>query len=252
MEGYSISEVKDLTNKMFGRWLIIKRKDNNKKGRAMWLCECQCENKTQRIILGSNLIQGKSKSCGCLQKEIASDINKIIKKKYNTYDLSGDLGVGYTFKGEEFYFDLEDYDKIKDYCWMINKQGYVVTYINNHQVKFHNFINDNTNPECVYDHKNHIKHDNQKNNLRLGNQQQNSMNKVKPINNTSSVVGVTWHKRQQKWNARIGYKNKLIYLGSYIKFDDAVKARKEAEDKYYGEYSYDNSMKLNKNKDGGM
>ena len=37
-------------------------------------------------------------------------------KKYNTYDLSGEYGIGYTSKGEEFYFDLDDYDKIKDYC----------------------------------------------------------------------------------------------------------------------------------------
>lgn len=31
----------------------------------------------------------------------------------NTYDLSGEYGIGYTTKGEEFWFDLEDYDKIK-------------------------------------------------------------------------------------------------------------------------------------------
>ena len=32
-------------------------------------------------------------------------------------------------------------------------------------------------------------------------------------------------------------------LGYYGNFEDAVKARKEAEEKYFGEYSYDNSMK---------
>ena len=31
---------------------------------------------------------------------------------------------------------------------------------------------------------------------------------------------------------------KTTSLGSFIKFEDAVKARKEAEDKYYGEYKY--------------
>ena len=30
----------------------------------------------------------------------------------------------------------------------------------------------------------------------------------------------------------------------YKKFEDAVKARKEAEDKYYGEFSYDNSQNM--------
>ena len=49
-------------------------------------------------------------------------------KKYNTYDLTGEYGIGYTSKDEEFYFDLEDYDKIKDYCWRITMQGYVRAY----------------------------------------------------------------------------------------------------------------------------
>lgn len=33
--------------------------------------------------------------------------------KHNTYDLSGDFGIGYTDKGEKFYFDISDYEKIK-------------------------------------------------------------------------------------------------------------------------------------------
>lgn len=51
-----------------------------------------------------------------------------------------------------------------------------------------------------------------------------------------------------KWIAQIGYKGKKIYLGSFLKFDDAVKVRKEAEEKYFGEYSYDNSIKIAKSK----
>lgn len=37
--------------------------------------------------------------------------------------------------------------------------------------------------------------------------------------------------------------NNPIYLGRYIDFKDAVKARKEAEKICFGEYSYDESMK---------
>jgi len=35
--------------------------------------------------------------------------------------------MGYSTKGEEFYFDLEDYDKIKDYYWRVDNLGYVIT-----------------------------------------------------------------------------------------------------------------------------
>jgi len=90
----------------------------------LWLCECQCENKTHKTIYGHNLVNGKSKSCGCINKESIKNIG-YNNKKYNTYNLSGEFGIGYTLKGQEFYFDLEDYNKIKDYCWSINNRGYL-------------------------------------------------------------------------------------------------------------------------------
>ena len=57
------------------------------------------------------------------------EVKKI--KKYNTYDLSGEYGIGYTTKGEKFLFDLEDYEKIKDYCWCVDKTDTVVQEMTN-------------------------------------------------------------------------------------------------------------------------
>ena len=51
--------------------------------------------------------------------------------------------------------------------------------------------------------------------------------------NTSGVRGVIWNKRTQKWRAMIVFQRKSYYLGEYREFSDAVKARKEAEEKYY-------------------
>jgi len=53
-------------------------------------------------------------------------------------------------------------------------------------------------------------------------------------NNTSGVRGVTFLKKEQKWRAAIGFKNKNYYLGRYEKLEDAAKARKEAEERIYG------------------
>ena len=57
------------------------------------------------------------KSCGCLQKE--SEIkNGKRNHKTNVYDLNGEYGIGWTFNTNKmFYFDLTDYDLIKNYCW---------------------------------------------------------------------------------------------------------------------------------------
>ena len=54
-----------------------------------------------------------------------------------------------------------------------------------------------------------------------------------PVNNTSGVKGVSWNKEKEAWDAYIGIHGKRIRLGRYAKFEDAVKIRKEAEEKYY-------------------
>ena len=54
-----------------------------------------------------------------------------------------------------------------------------------------------------------------------------------PVNNTSGVKGVSWNKEKEAWDAYIGIHGKRIRLGRYAKFEDAVKARKRAEEEYY-------------------
>lgn len=66
-----MSKLKDLTGMTFGKWKVIERKGSDKYGYALWLCECQCEKRTKKLIRSSALISGESKSCGCLQKELA-------------------------------------------------------------------------------------------------------------------------------------------------------------------------------------
>lgn len=63
----------DLTGKRFGRFTVIKRAQNNKDGRAMWLCKCDCGN--ERVVLGKCLRNGHTQSCGCLNKDIVSDLS---------------------------------------------------------------------------------------------------------------------------------------------------------------------------------
>ena len=54
--------------------------------------------------------------------------------------------------------------------------------------------------------------------------------------NTSGARGVYWDRRSGKWRARLRFKGKIYNFGSYVNFDDAVKARKEAEQLIYGEF----------------
>jgi hypothetical protein len=158
-------------------------------------------------------------------------------KKYNTYDLTGGYGIGYTLKGEEFYFDLDDYDKIKDYCWSTDNDGYIVSVKNNKGIKLSRLVM-NANKLDQVDHIFHNLNDNRKHNLRIVTNSQNQMNAVKPKNNTSGVKGVSWHKNIKRWIAKINFNNKQIHIGSFSNFEDAVEARKQAEEKLFKDYNF--------------
>ena len=171
------------------------------------------------------------------------------KKNRSTYDLDGEFGIGYTYDGNIFYFDLEDYNKIKDYNWYVNDQHYLLARVNigNKKVKdirMHRIIMDVEDPNIEIDHIHGIKsrNDNRKSNLRLATHSQNNINKDKASNNTSGVKGVTWDKRTGKWRVRITVNKVTHELGFFDEFEEATKVRKEAEEKYFGEWSYDNSI----------
>lgn len=76
----------DLKNKTFGRLLVIGRAENNAAGRARWLCYCMCGK--EKIFLSYNLLSGHSSSCGCLNREIASD-NAIDRNTVHGHNESG-------------------------------------------------------------------------------------------------------------------------------------------------------------------
>ena len=167
-------------------------------------------------------------------------------RRSNVYDLtSKDYGIGYTSKGEEFYFDLEDYEKIKNYSWHIDNVGYVRTqfrYDDNEpykKMRMHKLI---LNYQGIVDHKNTNKKDNRKENLRFATNSQNCTNKGLISNNTSGVTGVYWEKNKKRWFAEVSVNYKTIRSSYFKEFNDAVEARKELEDKYYGDYKYDKRL----------
>ena len=239
----------DLTGQKFGRLTVIGRaKDyiTSKEHRTvMWLCKCDCGNKI--IVQGNSLKSGNTKSCGCFLREVMSDT----KKKYNTYDLSGEYGIGYTLKGEEFLFDLEDYDKIKDYCWSKNKKGYILTnvYKNNKRTSLlmHNLIMD-CPQNMLVDHKNggNTVNDNRKDNLRVGTQCDNMKNRKFNSNNKSGYKGVIFHKQSGKW---MGYitNNKKRISKLFDNKEDAAIWRESIERKLFGEWSSKNRCIVSEN-----
>lgn len=208
-----------------------------------WRCRCDCGN--EKDIRASNLQKG-TMSCGCAARELAS----ARLKKTNIYDISNSYEIGYTLKNEPFFFDIEDYDLIKNYCWRLRSDGYLDAKIprTDNRILMHNLIMNHR----YIDHINGIRHDNRKINLRLSDNQYgfdtyNQMNKRVQSNNKSGCPGVCWHSRDKIWEVHISVDNKLLYLGRYSSYEDAVCARKRSEEKIFKDWSYDNSQKIGRN-----
>lgn len=68
-----MSRMHDMTGERHGRLTVIKYDHSDKYYKAYWLCKCDCGNYT--VVDRSHLLTD-TKSCGCLQREIASKIGR--------------------------------------------------------------------------------------------------------------------------------------------------------------------------------
>lgn len=65
---------KNLAGEKFGRFTVLEEADMIKNGRGRcrtWLCKCECGQ--QRVVRENQLKSGKSKSCGCLARDLKSE-----------------------------------------------------------------------------------------------------------------------------------------------------------------------------------
>ena len=238
--GNTPATFKDLTGQRFGRLVVLYRAPKGNTKHVRWYCKCDCG--TECIVYKDALLSGRQVSCGCYNREKCKGILK--ERQMNKYDLSGEYGIGYTHNtNKEFYFDLEDYDKIKNFCWREDSNGYIITNKSDRKLLLlHRLIMDVDGEKIDVDHIKHNLYDNRKSELRVVRHSDNLKNQKVSSHNSSGVTGVSFSKESNKWESYITINRKRIALGRFDNFEDAVKTRKEAEEKYFGEYSYDNSM----------
>lgn len=147
---------------------------------------------------------------------------------------------------EEILVDDEVYDYLNRFTWRIegNKRHfrYALSYKRNSpvsykQIKMHRCIMGVFDPAILVDHINGNTLDNRKENLRTCTRRENCRHRTKLAkNNTSGIHGVYWHTEKKKWQAKIKVNYKHKHLGYFITKEDAGRARKEAEIKYFGEF----------------
>lgn len=230
----------DLTGQKFHKLTVLEFggvfKRNNGSTEKRWKCQCECG---KIIYISSDrLVKGKIKSCGCYTSELIS--KKF--KKYNRYEFVDDYVIGYTTNHNlPFYVDLDDYEKIKDICWIDFKRGNMITlqaaYIKTPEgvkngVTMHRYLGYKN-----YDHIDRNELNNRKSNLRPCTPLENSRNKNILRSNKSGFIGVWWDCRRNKWEAYIKVDGKKKHLGRFADKDNAIKTRLKAEKEYYKEFA---------------
>lgn len=211
-----MSAFKDLTGQKFGRLTVVSRAEN-KSGIVYWNCLCECGN--LKMIQGCALKSGATVSCGCFQIESrithgASYIPEfsvwvdMLRRCYNAKrkDFSRYGGRGIKVCEEwavdfwNFYRDMGERPSPKHSIERLDNDG------------------DYTLSNCIW-----ATATKQARNTRIFK------------TNKTGVQGVCIRGDNKKFRAYLSVKSKRIWLGTYDSLEDASRARKEGELKYWGE-----------------
>ena len=89
------------------RWTVIEKVESLDGKNSFYLCECSCEQHTQKILARHSIVSGNSKSCGCLAREQTS-------ARMTTHGKSG-TRLHHIWKGMYERCYCENHQQFKDY-----------------------------------------------------------------------------------------------------------------------------------------
>ena len=200
----------DLTGQTFGRLTVLGLAEKKRGNRVYWRCRCTCGGEI--AVEGSHLKNGHTKSCGCYRRELpARKAMDLTGRRF------GRLVVLGPEEGKRGYWRCRcdcgnEVVCYKEYLYggSTRSCGCLVAETRKENVKKAMHFVDGT---CV----------------------ERISSKRTSANNTSGCRGV-YRRNDSGWRACIGFQGKLHNLGSFQNYEDAVKARKEAEEQIYGSF----------------
>lgn len=183
--------------------------------RQVW-CKCDCGNEDLTLVTTNNLISGNTSSCGCVGEESRKTHGMSNTRTYQIHE--GMIRRCKPHLAEDFPYHAGKGIQVCEE-WK----------------SFEKFYEDMGEcPEGMSLDRIDVNGNYCKENCRWATNSIQGYNKGLDPNNTSGKSGVSWYTRSEKWSAEIHVENKHIRLGMFSNFDDAVKAREEAELIYYG------------------
>lgn len=215
-----MAKCKNEVGNRYGKLIVVRLHSIHEKYGAYWECVCDCGG--IKICFGSSLRRGALVKCDMCRTN-------------SYYEHPDGYMVGVTAKGEEFFFDKEDLDKVRNYSWYVGGKGYIRTSLNPSTTPLHRFILGITSNDAInIDHVNRNKLDNRKCNLRMATYSENNYNRVKK--GSSKYKGV--YKQGDKWRCVITKDGKKTHIGYYTSEEEAAMAYNKKAVELFGEFAY--------------
>lgn len=214
--------MEDFTGKVFGKLTVIGKgkpvKDTKGYNKHTWECLCEC-GKTTEVIHGNLTRKKPTSSCGCMRGYHKNGVRS--HPLYSTWDgikqrcANPNHTAYHHYGGRGIKMCPEWYNSsTKFIAWAESNGWYEGCDLTIDRID----TNGNYEPE----------------NCRWVDWYVQGSNKRLPKTNTSGHKGVSYRKSSDKWEAKLEVKGVVNYLGLYQTKEEAIKARIEAETKYYG------------------
>ena len=239
----------DLTGKKYGHLEVLSY-SHKAHSHSHWLCRCDCLREEIKSI--SFLNNSKYLMCSeCLHSYTKKD--KVVKEKqhilfediaYQTKDNKVEINGESTLINDSVIIDTKNLDIILGYkrYVSINSGGYPYMQWRGRELFLHRLIvglpqQFDSETQLISEHMNGNRKDCREENLRICHKSKNAINCKIYKTNTSGYKGISWNDKLNKWQVNLQYNKKNHYLGVYSDLEEAIKIRKEAEEKYYKEFN---------------
>ncbi len=223
----SLGRATDISGRKFGKLTALSpTRERNTNNSVIWNCECDCGN---YISIGANrLIHEGKEDCGCSFVPSVSNPEKFVSPKmskhgmYNTPTYRSWSKLCSRTRSEEY----EEWHGDVTVCerWDTSKGG-----------SFENFYEDmGERPEGMTINRINGAKIYSKETCEWATLSLQSFDQKRNKHNTSGRTGVRFRTDREVWIAQICKDNEMIPLYYGPSFEEACKAREEAELKYYG------------------
>lgn len=238
----------DISGRVFGKWTVIRFTRSTLLDGALFWCVCECG--IEREVRGSAIRRGTSTSCGCTSTQTVRA--SAVARRATMVEpppVPGARWIPLT-RGQFALVDEVLFDGFSRYVWQCSDDGYATRadYISkgNQRVVFLHCEVFGAHDCDEVDHKNRVRLDCRRENLRPATRAQNGANTTKRayrvgIAASSKYKGVMWEDGLNPWRACIRVNGKLISLGKYATEHEAAVAY-DCAALYYrgGEFAHTN------------